>query len=117
MKEIPSAFMWASGQVQITSAATLPEGALPLMTGPDGKLEMILDGNAERLVTADGSMAWAVETVVVATTSSERYVAAMLWLAKIAKLYPDERVVFHVNRAANRDVRRVTARVINTKLN
>ena len=52
------------------------------MAGELGKLEMILDGNAEPLTTPDGSHAWGVDTVIAATVPAERYVAAMLWLSE-----------------------------------
>lgn len=113
----PVAYMWASGHVAIATEGDLPPAALPLMAGELDKLVMILDGNADPLVTPDGSRAWAVATVTVATTSAERYVAAMLWLAKVARLYSDSKVVFYVNKAANRDVRRATAKAINKTLN
>lgn len=111
------ACMWASGHVVVAERGDLPPAALPLMAGEMDKLVMILDGNAEPLVTPDGSRAWTVATVTAATTPAERYVAAMLWLAKVARLYSDSKVVFYVNKAANRDVRRATAKAINKTLN
>lgn len=113
----PVAYMWASGHVAIATKGALPPAALPIMTGEMDKLVMILDGNADPLVTPDGSRAWTVATVTAATTPAERYVAAMLWLAKVARLYSDSKVVFYVNKAANRDVRRATAKAINKTLN
>lgn len=107
--------MWASGHIFM--AETLPPGALPLMAGELSKLEEILAGNADPLTTADGSRAWEVTSITAATTSAERYVATMLWLAKVARLYADTKVLFYVNKATNRDVRRATARVINSTLN
>jgi hypothetical protein len=114
---VPVAYMWASGHVAIATKGDLPPAALPLMAGELDKLKMILEGNAEPLTTPDGSPAWSVETVMAATVPAERYVAAMLWLAKVARLYSDTKVVFYVNKATNRDVRRATAQVINKTLN
>lgn len=106
--------MWASGQMFL--AETLPPGALPIMAGQREKLIMILEGNADKLTTPDGSLMWEVTTVKAAESPAERYVAAMLWLAKVAKLYADTKVLFYVNKAGNRDVRRATAKVINNQL-
>lgn len=114
---VPIAYMWASGHVAIATKGDSPPAALPLMAGELDKMVMILDGNAGPLVTPDGSRAWAVDTVTAATTPAERYVAAMLWLAKVARLYSDTKVVFYVNKAANHDVRRATAKAINKILN
>jgi hypothetical protein len=114
---VPVAYMWASGHVAIAMKGDLPPAALPLMAGELDKLKMILEGNAAPLATPDGSPAWSVETVMATTAPAERYVAAMLWLAKVARLYSDTNVVFYVNKATNRDVRRATAQVINKTLN
>lgn len=114
---VPVAYMWASGHVAIATKGDLPPDALPLMAGELDKLKMVLEGNAEPLITPDGSPAWSVETVMTAPVPAERYVAAMLWLAKVARLYSDTRVVFYVNKASNRDVHRATAQVINKTLN
>ena len=112
---VVTAGIWASGHIVI--GETPPADILPLMTGPLGQIEMVLEGNTdEQLTTADGQKAWALNVVVNCTTPAERYVLVMVWLAKLAKLYADTKIIYHVNKAGNRDVRRATARAINNQL-
>jgi hypothetical protein len=112
------AFLWASGYIELTDDA-VPVGTILLMTGDREELEMILYGTTA-FVGENGRMLWSIETLFSRGKEVDqgynRYILAMLWLAKAAQLYASPKVTFHVNQAGNQRIRRITAQAINKAL-
>ena len=78
-----------------------------------------MEGNADALHDQSGITFWKIGAVAACETSTQAYIAAMLWLARIARSYGalKEPVVFFVNKAGNPDLRRAAAQAINQMLN
>lgn len=111
------AWLYPSGHVQVDTTA--PDGVIILMEGEREYIINIMEGNADALHDQSGITFWQIGAVSECETSTQKYIVAMLWLARIARSYGalKEPVEFFVNKAANRDLRRAAARAINQMLN
>lgn len=113
--EYRTASLWASGFITLKDPP--PEGTYPLMMGSLEDLTMILDGNADPVdMPILGENIWRIGAVEEADNPTQSYIAAMLWLARVSKQYSDTKVIFGVNNAANKDLKRATAKAIGKKL-
>lgn len=112
-------WVWAGGRIEFGSVC--PDGALPMMSGDVKQMKELVEATARLAYPSATEQAdvWLVPGVPEAADQFEAYTALMKWLHWIATSHKDDKscnkIVFTVNQASNRDVRRKTARELNSK--
>lgn len=113
IKATGQCWVWANGRIEF--GVELPDGALPIMQGDVQQMKDLVEATARLAYPSDGDVAdvWLVPGLPEAQSQNEAYEALQRWLLWISTHSDTNRIVFSVNKAANRNVRRATARKIN----